>query len=155
MMRHLAVVIGLLLTHLLVVGAAEPEPGAFEGLVYYGGLQPERIGRARIEYRPLGAPPTERAGVVTSAKDGTFRVEGVTPGTYALRVSARGFETRTDASVVVVPGATTRIDLALEPAKGLANPAVQRIAALLVGGIVLILVMMRARIKSQRLLDDS
>ncbi|GIX07865.1 MAG: hypothetical protein KatS3mg115_2268 [Candidatus Poribacteria bacterium] len=72
---------------------------------------------------------------------------GLPPGTYRLIVRSKGYETRTDASVVVVEEAVTEVAIPLRPASGWRNPYVRSMAAIVAGGILLILVMMRNRVR--------
>ncbi|MBT3269872.1 carboxypeptidase regulatory-like domain-containing protein [Candidatus Poribacteria bacterium] len=123
-------------------------PTTFTARVLADGSVHVPLGGATVRYEldsPEAAPVD---GTVRTEPNGRCEVTGIPQGVYALEVEAVGYTTRTDASVVVVEGATTHVDLVLQPEPARVKSV--RFAALVGGGLILVLTIMRGRVRSRR-----
>ena len=82
--------------------------GAIVGRVLDAGGEPSSGARIRIE-QPFAEPLAQLRARADA--DGTFRLENVPPGTVHVDISDRGIEGKVKASVEVVAGADTRLDV--------------------------------------------
>lgn len=107
--------LGLVLINLYLVLLAAPAqpagaqaPGAIRGLVIDAEQESPLPGATIVLLPPEAGTTTDLEGV--------FRFENVAAGAYTLRVSYVGFEPRFIPDIIVSPGRTTRVTVALIPA---------------------------------------
>ena len=112
-----------------------------------GGSESEGMAKDGVHY----ASESDRwgKGGVRTGEDGTRLVGDLPEGVYSLEVAKSGYTKRTDASVVLVEGATTYVDIILQPEPSSARHI--RFGALLFGGVVLVATMARGRSRSHRM----
>lgn len=123
-------------------------PTTFTARVLADGGERVPLGGAFVRYALDSEDAGAADGTIKTARNGRCEVTGIAEGVYTLEVEAVGYVTRTDATVVVVEGATTHVDLVLQPEP----PRVKnvRLAALVGGGIIIVLTIIRGRAVSRR-----
>jgi hypothetical protein len=86
----------------LFLAPAPTASGAIAGVATRDGAA---TGNAGISVAVLGTSSS-----ATTADDGSFRIDGIGPGTYAVQLSAGGFTSVIVSSVTVLAGTTTRVN---------------------------------------------
>ncbi len=143
------------LSCLSVASAQDPETGFAVRVIADGSVR-TLLGNATVRYQ-LDAPDgggdgDGKAATVRSDEVGRCLINGIVPGYYTLEVRAVGYEKREDASVIVVDGAITQVDLVLQlEAVGRTH---LRFSVLLAGGVLLIVTIWRGKVRAQRIMDE-
>ena len=107
MATHLLVIWSMSFSLSFAVDGFTQETGDIFGTVYREGGG-SRINSAQVRLR-------EKNHAVITDSAGEFRFENLLPGDYTLNVSAEGYGVKDGTTVTVVPGATTKVELHLEP----------------------------------------
>jgi subtilisin len=97
--------------------APAPEPGAVAGSVR-DGTSEEPVAGAAVELADTAGDPGQ---TTTTDGAGSYALDEVAPGTYALTVTAQGFEPAIE-TVTVDAGETTTVDVDLSPKDDAGDP---------------------------------
>ena len=133
-------------------GVSAARATGFSARVIADGPVRTTLGNATVRYELADAGDVAAKGSTRTDPDGRCAVTDIPEGYYKLEVSAVGYTKRVDASVVVVDGAMTPVDLILQPEP--LRRTHLRFAVLLAGGVLLIVTIVRGRARSHRLRND-
>lgn len=134
------------------VASAQDSETGFAVRVIADGSVRTLLGNATVRYQLDATDGDGKAATARSDEAGRCLITGIVPGYYKLEVRAVGYEKRKDASVIVVDGAITQVDLVLQlEAVGRTH---LRFSVLLAGGVLLIVTIWRGKVRAQRMMDE-